>query len=74
MTRTKGIQQTKDTCGGKARIAQRRITVERILEMLMCGNSIETLCDMYRLEQGQVKDALSHALKCVKKEDKISKK
>jgi uncharacterized protein (DUF433 family) len=61
----RGIQQTKDTFSGAARIKDRRVTVRNILMQLQNGQSIQAIAEGYALTEDEVKTAIGYALKCV---------
>lgn len=62
----RGIQQTKNTCGGRARIKGRRVDVQLILMQLRNGTPIEQIAEGYQLSKDEVQTAVGYALKCVR--------
>lgn len=64
-----GIQQTKNTCGGQARIKGTRITVQTILSHFVRGAGMVDIAGMFNLKVAQVQDAIQYAARCAKRFD-----
>ena len=54
------IEQTEDTCGGRMRIAGRRIPTMHLHALHLQGAPVEELCSEYDLTPEQVWAALIH--------------
>lgn len=65
----RGIQQTKDTCSGRARIKGRRVDVVSVLMHLQNGVALSAIAEQFQLTEEQVQDAVGYAIKCVERFD-----
>ena len=61
----RGIQQTKDTCSGKARVKDRRIAVQLIIGELLRGRTRGQIQYDYQVSNEEITCCLGYAIKCV---------
>jgi len=62
----RGVQQTKNTLDGKARIKGRRIAVQLIIGEFLRGETLEKIQENHQVSSKEIGCCLGYALKCVK--------
>lgn len=64
-----GIRQTKNICGGQARINGTRVTVQTVLSHFVRGAGMVDIAGMFNLKVAQVQDAVQYSARCAKRFD-----